>query len=512
LRKVFFALIFSLASLSAGVIALPAQASAASFSFTPSSGSESVGSEFTVKAVVNPGVDKVNAGDGTIQYDPTMLSLQSFSKDGSVFTLWTSEPVISKAAGTIKFSGGTPSAFSTPGTFLILKFKGLKVGTAKLSYTDGSILAADGKGTDVYSSGSDASFDISDAANAGAGSPTADTSASDNYTQSADTGPPPIAPIISSLSFPDESGWYATSSGAFTWNLPIDATAVRTLLSSSTDATPSNVLKPMASSSVVSGINDGTSYFYVQVKNPSGWGDIAKRKVQIDTVPPADFNITLQTGVNGAVPKLAFKAEDALSGVDHYEIYIASSSVATISASDVVDGTYPVPPQGGGSQVVTIRAYDKAGNMTESSRTLDLPKVESKTAQTADASANTCAPASPWSFDRILTILFALVIGGLVAWIRFTKKAVTGAQSNLLTRIAEINDRNDRVFTAMREEFEEMVTTLNNRPYPTAEERDFLEKIKEVLDLSEEVVDTGMENLKKFAQTGNDIVEPGSGS
>jgi hypothetical protein len=465
-----------------------------------------VGDEFTVKAIVNPGVDKINAGDGTIQYDPTALALQSFSKDGSVFTLWTSEPTISKANGTIKFSGGTPTAFSSPGTVLILKFKGLATGSTKLSYTDGSILAADGKGTDVYTTSSDATFNITDA-----GTSAGDSSAgADSYAPSTDTGPPPLAPIISSLSYPDESGWYATSSGTFTWNLPLDATAVRTLLSSSTNATPSTVLKPMASSSLVSGISDGTLYFYVQVKNPSGWGDIAKRKVQIDTAPPLDFNITLQTGVNGAVPKLAFKAEDTLSGVDHYEIFIASSSVATIAASDVTDGTYPVPPQAGGSQVVTVRAYDKAGNMTGASRTLDLPKVESKTAQ-PDAGANVCAPASPWSFDRILTILFAVVIGGLGGWIRFTKKAVSGAQSRLLTRIAEINDRNDRVFTAMREEFEEMVTTLDKRPYPTAEEREFLEKIKEVLDLSEEVIDTGMDNIKKYAQTGNDAIAPDAG-
>jgi hypothetical protein len=158
-----------------------------------------------------------------------------------------------------------------------------------------------------------------------------------------------------------------------------------------------------------------------------------------------------------------------------------------------------------------VRAYDKAGNLTEASRTLDLPKVESKTAQ-ADASANVCAPTSPWSFDRILTILFALVIGGLGAWIRFTKKSVSEAQSRLLSRIAEVIDRNDRVFSAMREEFEEMVTTLNNRPYPTAEEREFLEKIKEVLDLSEEVVDTGMDDLKKYARTQGETVVPGGGA
>lgn len=481
-------ILFALAMLAA----LPGQAAAATLSFSPSSGSETVGHTFSVNVRINPDSTKVNASDGTVQFDSSMLRLESFSKSNSVFSLWTSDPVISNAAGTLKFSGGTPSAFSSPGTVLTLKFKALKVGTTKVSYSKGSILAADGKGTNVYTGATSATFTIKPAAAAA-------PSSAPSYQPVVDSGPPPIAPIISSLAFPDPNGWYATSTGDFSWNLPPDATAVRTLLDTSPSTTPNKVLKPMASSTIVTGVKDGTSYFHVQVKNPSGWGDIATRKLQIDTVPPSSFSIALEPGKNGSTPKLAFKAEDALSGIDHYEILIGSTSVATISASDVTDGTYPVPPQGGGKVLVTIQAYDKAGNMTPASSMLDLPKVVSKSAQ-SETTANKCASSSPWSFDRILNIIFAFIIGGLVAWMRFTKKNREQIQSRLISRIAEVNDRNDRVFSAMREEFEQMVHDLDKRPYLSPQEREFLENVKEVLDISEELIDTSMDDLKKLAR------------
>ena len=480
--------------------ASPAHA-ASTLTFSPASGAHAVGSEFSVKMLISPGGASVNAADGTATYDPTLLTLESFTKDSSVFSLWTAEPVISKSAGTLKFSGGTPTAFSDSGTVLTLKFKALKAGTATLSFTAGSILAADGKGTNVYTAGSNATFTITDAAPATTPDTAPAATSQDTYAPVADSGPPPIAPIISSASYPDENSWYATSTGVFSWNLPPDATGVRTLISGSASDTPKTVSKPMASSTVIASIKDGISYFYVQVQNASGWGDIATRKVQIDTVAPSSFNVTLVPAANGSVPKLAFKADDALSGVDHYEILIASSSVATISASDVTDGTYPVPPQGGGSQVVTIRAYDKAGNVTNAVSTLDLPLVQDKAAQ-ADAPAATTATGNAWTIDRILTILFAFIIGILATLLRFRKKAADQEHARLLARISEVSDKNDRVFSAMREEFEQMVNDFDKRPYLTPEERAFLEQVKEVLDISEELIDTGMDDIKKLVRAG----------
>ncbi len=476
----------------------PERVFAADFSFSPASGTYTVGSTFTVRITISPGVDSVNAGDGGIMYDKNLMAISSFTKDGSVFSLWTSEPSLNTSAGTLSFSGGTPTAFSTNGTVLTLKMKALKVGTANISFTNGSILAADGKGTNVFGTSTPASYTITPAQDVAPAPNTASSDPSSTAAPAVDTGPPPAAPVIDSTTYPKEDAWYATSTGLFTWALLPDVTAVRVLLSQTASATPTIALQGLAASSTQRGIPDGISYFYVQYQNASGWGDVGKRKVQIDTIPPKTFDITLNTvGTNG--PTLGFKAEDDRSGVDHYQLLIGSSSVATIQAKDMPDGTYPVPPQNGGNQEVTVRAFDMAGNMTEEKKTLNLPKVDNPNAK----DATTAAPASGWGFDRILSIILAIVVGALIMWIRNSKKTTEQLRLELLKRIAEANDKNDRVFSAMREEFEQMINDFDPKPQLTPEERKLLEGVREVIDLAEELVSSSIDDLKKMVRGGS---------
>ena len=68
---------------------------------------------------------------------------------------------------------------------------------------------------------------------------------------------------------------------------------------------------------------------------------------------------------------------------------------------------------------------------------------------------------SPWtSFDRIASITFAFIIGGLVAWSRYTKKNMEAEKARYLKRVAEIADKTDRVFGAMREEFGDLLLQI----------------------------------------------------
>jgi len=90
----------------------PFAVSAAELQFTPATGSFPADTEFSVKITVDPGTDKVNAADGTITFDKNLLQVTGLSKDGSAFSLWTAEPAFSNSAGTVTFSGGTPTAFS----------------------------------------------------------------------------------------------------------------------------------------------------------------------------------------------------------------------------------------------------------------------------------------------------------------------------------------------------------------------------------------------------------------
>jgi hypothetical protein len=460
------------------LLAFPFATRAAELTFSPPSGSFAAGEEFSIKIQVNPGTDSVNAADGTLSFDSTLLSVASLSKDGSAFSLWTAEPEFSNSAGTVTFSGGTPTAFSSQKAVLTVNFTAKTTGTATVSFTKGSILAADGKGTDVYVAGAPASYTITE------GSAEADEVEGD-----ASAALP--APAIASATHPKEDLWYATSTVEFSWKMPSDATGVRTIFSDKEDEKPDFEQEEGVMSETLVDIADGVWYAYAQFKSDLGWGEVGRRTIRIDTTPPSEFDIAL---VEGDTPKFTFQAEDTLSGIDRYEIFFGETSVGTAKAQDMESGGFPVPAQEGGPQKVVVKAFDKAGNVREISKDMTLPKVAK--VNKAKAGEEEEEP-SFFTIERILLILFAMGIGALATLNFYARKNADTEKERILREVAQVRDKNDKVFSALREEFEEMVNNFDEKPQLTPQERDFLENIKEALDISEEVVDTTMEELKK---------------
>jgi hypothetical protein len=464
----------------------PSAAFAATLSFTPSAGEFVAGKNFTVKVSIDPGTDKVNAADGTVSFDSSVLSVASVSKDGSAFSLWTADPSFSNTDGTVVFSGGTPTAFSNKGTVVSIVFKAKKPGSAAVSFSKGSILAADGKGSDVYTPGESATFVITDAP-AAPPPPAAEPEATSEA-----IGTLPIAPVITSSTHGKPENWYGTSTALFAWKPTNDVLSVRTVFSQNPEDKPTQVLPLASTTQMVAGIADGEWYFIAQYKNDSGWGPMGKLQIHVDTTPPSEFDVALASPSSATdVPKLSFKAEDALSGVDRYEILFNGTAAGSVKAKDIPDGLFVIPPQEGGDTEVKIKASDKAGNMREAVRRLTLPKVEKPVAE-GDAPKQS----SNW-IEHALVVLLALLLGGAVAWNMRLRKDRYTEQARILVRVVEVREKNDRIFTAMREEFEQMVQDFDEKPQLTPQERDLLEGIKEVLEISEGLLDSSLEELKK---------------
>ncbi len=472
--------------------ASPFLVSAAELNFSPASGTFEVGKDFSVKVLVNPGVDSVNAADGAITYDKDLLSISSISKDGSAFSLWTADPAFSNAAGTANFSGGTPTAFSKSGTVVTIKFRAKKEGSAKVGFSAGSVLAADGKGTNVYTKGGEGTYTIGPAAAKPAPTP---APVAEEPTSQAFGGSPPIQPTITSPTHPKAENWYGTSTVTMTWKIPPDVTGIRTLFSNTEGLKPTVVLKPEDVSQTELNVADGTWYFYIQFKNEAGWGEVGVRTVLIDTVQPLAFEIgLLDQGDNATNPRFSMKTTDDLSGMDRYEIFIAGAQVGTVKDADLLEGgTYNIPPQAGGPAKVLIKAYDKAGNIRESERELTLPEVIKSSGKKGEE----VEVPGFFTTERILLMLFTFIIGILATVNIQGRKRAQSDKMRILHEVASVRDKNDKIFSAMREEFEQMVQDLDDKPQLTPIERDLLEKIKEVLEISEELVDTGMDELKK---------------
>lgn len=485
--------------LACAAAAIPSSAFAADLLFLPGSGSYANGSDFTIKVAVDPGGQTVNASDGSIKFDPAVLAVKAISKDGSAFSLWTADPTYSNSDGTISFSGGSPSGFATQSSILSITFTAKAVGSTTVTFDKGSILAADGKGTDIFETGQAGTYTITAAAvaaPAAAASSSSDTSDADGLSGD----PTPIAPQIASISDPKSDSWYASSTADFYWVDTSDITGARVSIASSTDATPTQVLKGAATSTIETNIPDGVWYFVAQLKNGSGWGPSGSFKVQVDTSPPDAFTIGMVTPeADGGTAKFSFKTQDAVSGIDHFELIVGSTTDQTLAAADVgSDDTYPIPPQDGGPTTVTIIAYDKAGNARTETQTLTLPKVAKPASAAADVAA--CV-ASMWSIESVAIIgVLMAILGMLYGWNRFQKKQMQAERSRILKRVAEVRDTNDRVFSAMREEFEALIGDFDPKPQLTPEERELLESVKEVLDVSEELIDSGIEDVKKMVR------------
>ncbi len=118
-------------------------AEASTLSLSPATGVYTTGSTFTVRVVVNTKGAAINAADGTLSFNPKELQVVSVSRASSIFNLWTTEPTFSNSAGTISFSGGSPTGFTgAAGTVMTATFRTLGAGSPRVTMSSGSVLAA----------------------------------------------------------------------------------------------------------------------------------------------------------------------------------------------------------------------------------------------------------------------------------------------------------------------------------------------------------------------------------
>jgi hypothetical protein len=333
--------------------------------FSPDSGTQGASGTFTVKVLLDSGGGVgVNAADGTVSFDPAYLSVASVSKDGSVFNLWTSDPVFSNTNGTVSFSGGTPSPYAqSGGTVISITFRGVQAGNTNLSFSSASALAADGKGTNVLSDMGKASFVLGAAAKAPPPPPAPGPTPPPAAVSEGGTGGGFDADIdVSSPTHPDAAKWYVSKSPIFKWKLPADIDGVSTALNKSSGGNPGKVSEGAIESKSFDNIDDGTWYFHIRFKNSSGsWSQTVHRQVLIDATAPTDFSADMKLAKDAA-PQIIFKANDKTSGIDHYEVKIDDKDTISIAADQLVDGSYALAAVLPGSHKYEAKVLDKAGN------------------------------------------------------------------------------------------------------------------------------------------------------
>lgn len=330
-------------------------ADAASLQINPSTAVYGSGQTFSVRVIVNTAGQKINAAEGTVTFNPSQLSVVSVSK-GSMFTLWTAEPSFSNVQGTISFSGGNPTGYTgEAGTILTITFRATGSGSARVSLRDGSVLAADGRGTNILTSMQAGTFTITSQ------SITPEPERIIEYVPPANT---PSAPTVTSSSHTDESVWYKTNSATLSWSVPAGVTGVRTLLSDSPSAVPTKVYDTPISSLVLDDLPNGTSYFHIQFRNAEGWGKVTTFRLNVDTEAPTDFTLALPEGADFSNPQqtLTYTVTETVSSVKRFIIQIDGGAGIEYLVPPESGNTIVLPTLTPGYHSIIVEAFDSAGN------------------------------------------------------------------------------------------------------------------------------------------------------
>lgn len=330
------------------------EAQAASLSVSPSAGVYDLGSIFSIKVLVSSQDTTMNAASGVISFSKDKLEVTSVSKSGSIIGLWVQDPSFSNDAGTINFEGVVlnPGFQGSNGQLVTVNFRAKSAGAATAAFAAGSVLANDGRGTEIIKGTTNANFTLKTAAPQGM----------IGLTTPSETGT--SGPQISSPSHSDQNKWYADGNPKFIWNVPTGVTAVRLLYDKYPQSAPTVVYEPAIAEKTLSNIPDGIWYMHVQFRDGNGWGSIAHFRFQIDTQPPEKFVIKF-VGVRESTsprPTVLFDTADALSGIDYYKVKVGNSDFVQMTADTIKSNPYTLPPEDPGNYSMLVQAFDKAGN------------------------------------------------------------------------------------------------------------------------------------------------------
>lgn len=478
---------------------------AADMALSPSTGTYSVGQTFTATVRVVPSGDNVNAVEAALKFDPAVLSVVNVSKDGSVFSLWTTEPTFSNSNGTITFGGGSPTPFKSTSNIINVTFRTVTAGTGAVSFSEASVLAADGLGTDVFKNSSGATYTVT-AATTPTPTPTPTPSTSEtpkpanNNEEAIIFGDPPRPPEIGSTVFLDPEVWYNETKGLFTWTLPFDVSALAVEISDNPENRPeeneSTIVDPPTEEFAITPelIKDGVQYVSINFQNQVGWGAVTNRKLQIDTTPPQPFAINVRAGTSeNSFPLLHFEASDVTSGIDYYDMTVADNEPLRITPDEARVG-YLLKDLEDGTYTVKVVATDKAGNVRESSVAVLIRAGWIKPVEVVDEG-------SFWDFltPINLLILFLLVVILLqIIYFWYEHKSLKEREEKLRRETREIQDQMEKIFSALRDEIYDQVSAITKRKRLSAKEKEAVEGLTQALEVSETLIEKEISDVKSI--------------
>jgi uncharacterized membrane protein len=334
------------------------EAAGASLYFAPGSGTFFVGSTFDVSVFVNTGGNDVNAVKVDLKFDPRKIQIASPTAGKSFIEVWISQPTYSNTEGTASFQGGVPSPGINTSSGLVstITFRAIAPGETAIQFSDSSkVLLDDGKGTNVLSSLGRGVYSL--------------------------IIPPPEGPKVFSSTHPDQNKWYKNNNPTFSWEKEEGVTDFSYDINYDFHDTPDSISEGDHTSFSYTNLEDGIWYFHLKAKKGGVWGGVSHYIVQIDTTPPAAFDLIFEPSfrapnVTSREPVVSFITTDALSGIDHYELrtinFTKNGEKDQAGFFVEVASPYRIPILEEGEHEIVVRAFDIAKNWRDSSVRIEV--------------------------------------------------------------------------------------------------------------------------------------------
>jgi hypothetical protein len=179
--------------------------------------------------------------------------------------------------------------------------------------------------------------------------------------------------------------------------------------------TPDDVSEGKKTEKNYQDLADGKHYFHIKSLRHGVWGGVTHFAINIDSTPPAQFPIKVLPAENDSKYQhvVEFSTTDSLSGIDHYDIRIAklrSNGKEENETFFEATSPYVFSELETGSYNVIVRAYDRAGNFTESIKEFRMPNSYLGTSIMGVQMGGTFVLSWPWIIFLLLLIIVVLLL------------------------------------------------------------------------------------------------------